>query len=93
MRTWWERLLAIYVPSGQEVNGHVLEHNKHIIKQVGATVGLFSANVQPDTETIHNTHMKQTSMPPLGFEPAILASESRRPIALDSAATAIDHYH
>jgi len=80
MRTWWERLHEICVPSGQKVNGHVLENNKHIIKQVGATVGFLSASDQPDTETIHNTHMKQTSMPPVGFEPAIPASESRKPM-------------
>jgi hypothetical protein len=71
MRTSWERLRAICVPSGQEANGRVLENSKHIIKQVGATEWLLSANDQPDTEIIHNTHMKQTSMPPVVFEPAI----------------------
>jgi len=68
------------MPSGQEVNGHVLEHN---IKQVGATVGLLSSSDQPRHRDLylieHNTHIRQTSMPPVEFEPAIPASEPRRP--------------
>ena len=37
--------------------------------------------------TTHNTHKKETSMPPAGFEPAIPASERPQNHALDSAAT------
>jgi hypothetical protein len=39
--------------------------------------------------TAHNTHKKQTSTPPTGFEPAIPASERPQTHALDRAATAI----
>ena len=37
--------------------------------------------------TTHNTHNRQTSMPPEGFEPAIPASERSQTYALDRAAT------
>jgi hypothetical protein len=39
--------------------------------------------------TIHNTHKRQTSIPPAGFEPAFTASERRQTHALDRAATGI----
>ena len=35
----------------------------------------------------HNTHNRQTSMPPVGFEPTISASERPQTYALDRAAT------
>jgi hypothetical protein len=38
---------------------------------------------------IHNTHNRQTSMPPAGFEPAIPASERLQTHALDRAVTGI----
>jgi hypothetical protein len=37
--------------------------------------------------TTHNTHNRQTSMPPLGFEPTISAGERPKTYALDRAAT------
>jgi len=37
--------------------------------------------------TIHNTHNRQVSMPPAGFEPAIPASERPQTHVLDRAAT------
>jgi hypothetical protein len=37
--------------------------------------------------TIHNTHNRQTSMPPAGFEPTILASELPPTHALNRAVT------
>ena len=37
----------------------------------------------------HNTHKKQTSMPPVGFEPAIAPSERPQTYAVDRAATGI----
>jgi len=37
--------------------------------------------------TTHNTHNRQTSMPPVGFEPTISAAERPQTYALDSAAT------
>jgi len=39
--------------------------------------------------TTHNTHNRQTSMPPAGFEPAIPSSERPHTHALDRAATGI----
>ena len=41
------------------------------------------------TLTTHNTHMRQTSMPPAGFEPAVPASERPLTHALDRTATGI----
>jgi hypothetical protein len=47
--------------------------------------------------TTHNTHNRQTSMPPAGFEPAIPASERPQTHAVVSAATGIGlpmlHFH
>jgi hypothetical protein len=37
--------------------------------------------------TTHNTHNRQTSMPPVGFEPMISADERPQTYALDRAAT------
>ena len=37
--------------------------------------------------TTHNTHNRQTSMPPLRFEPTISAGERLQTYALDHAAT------
>ena len=37
--------------------------------------------------TTHNTHNRQTSMPPVGFEPTISAGERLQTYALDRAAT------
>ena len=37
--------------------------------------------------TTHNTHNRQTSMHPVGFEPTIVAGERSQTYALDRAAT------
>ena len=50
-------------------------------------VGILWTSGQP--EATHNTHKRQTSLPPAGFEPAILASEWPQTHALDRAATGI----
>jgi hypothetical protein len=42
--------------------------------------------------TTHNTHKKQTSMSPTGFEPTIPASMRPQTYALDHAATGIGRY-
>jgi len=44
--------------------------------------------------TTHNTHNRQTSMPPVGFEPTVSASEWPQTYILDRAATGIgpEHY-
>ena len=61
------------------------------------SVGLFWTSDQPDTETAtyttHNTHKRQTCMPPAGFKAAIPARERSQTHALDCAATAIGTVH
>jgi hypothetical protein len=42
--------------------------------------------------TSHNTHKRQTSMPPVGFEPAILVSERPKTHALDRTVTGIGQH-
>jgi hypothetical protein len=39
--------------------------------------------------TTHNTHKRQTSMPPVGFEPTIRVSERPKTHVLDRTATGI----
>jgi hypothetical protein len=41
--------------------------------------------------TTHNAQNRQTSMPPVGFEPTILAGERQQTYALDRAATGTGH--
>ena len=43
--------------------------------------------------TTHNTHNRQTSMPSVGFEPMISASERPQTYALDRAATGTGNKH
>jgi len=43
--------------------------------------------------TTHNTHNRQTSMPPVGFEPTISTGERPQTHALDRAATGIGFAH
>jgi hypothetical protein len=43
--------------------------------------------------TTHNTYKRQTSMPPVGFEPTIPASKRPQTHALDSAATGIGYVY
>ena len=58
---------------------------------VGKTpLGEWSARRRDLYLTTHNTHNTQTSMPPVGFEPAISAGERPQTHTLDRAATGID---
>ena len=43
--------------------------------------------------TTHNTHNRQTSMPPVGFESMISAGERPQTYALDRAATGTGFIH
>ena len=52
------------------------------------SVGLLRTSDQPDLTT-HNTHKRQTFLPPAGFEPTIPAKERPQTHALDGAATGI----
>ena len=60
---------------------------------VGRTpVGEWSARHRDLYLTTHNTHNRQTSMPPAGFEPTIPASHWPQTHALDHAATGTGHH-
>jgi len=55
------------------------------------SVGLLWTGDQPNTHTLlyfttHYTHKRQTSMPPMGFESTIPASERQQSHALERAA-------
>ena len=55
-------------------------------------VGVLWMSDQPDAETStwqHNTHNRQTSTPPVGFEPAIPESQQPQSRALDCMVTGI----
>ena len=52
-------------------------------------LGEWSARRRDLYLTTHNTHNRQTSMPPVGFEPTISAGERPKTYALDRAATRI----
>ena len=47
----------------------------------------LSARLRDLYLTTHNNHNRQTSMPPVGFEPTISAGERPQTYALDRAAT------
>jgi hypothetical protein len=59
------------------------------------SVGLLWTSDQLVAESIyvttHNTHNRQTFMPPVQFEPTILAGERPQTYALDRAATGTGH--
>ena len=66
-------------------------------KQRRSTVGrtpldVWSARRRDLYLTTHNTHNRQTSMPPVGFEPTISAGERPKTHALDRAATGTGSY-
>jgi len=43
------------------------------------TIGKTDTCDQPDAEIIHNTHKRQTSMPPAGFKPTISKPAAANP--------------
>jgi hypothetical protein len=57
------------------------------------SVGLLCTSDQPDARdlylTTYNAHNRQTSMPRVGFEPAITAHKRQQTNAVDRAATGI----
>jgi len=59
------------------------------------SVGLLWTSDRPEAETstctTHNTHKRQTTAPPAGFEPTIPASERPQTHALDRPATEIGY--
>ena len=64
-----------------------LDHTKPRITVGRTTLDEWSAHSRDLYLTTHNTHDRQTSMPPVGFEPTISAVERPQTYALDRAAT------
>jgi hypothetical protein len=82
---------AATAPSGPgplHYRGFTITHFRH------TTLGRTHLDEGPASRrdlylTTHNTHKRQTSVPPAGFEPAVPASERPKIHASDSAATGI----
>jgi hypothetical protein len=79
---------APWGPRPPHYRGFTITHFRH------TTVGRTPLDEWPARRrdlylTTHNTHKRKTSMPPVGFEPAIPASERPQTHALDRAATGI----
>ena len=64
-----------------------LDHTQRSITVSSTPLDEWSARRWDLYLTTHNTHNRQTSMPPVGFEPTISASERPQTYALDRAAT------
>jgi hypothetical protein len=64
-----------------------LDHTKRRTTVGRTTLGEWSARRRDLYLTTHNTHNRQTSISPVGFEPAISAGERPQTYVLDSAAT------
>jgi len=64
-----------------------LDHTQRRITVGRTSLDEWSARRRYLYLTTHNTHNRQTSMPPLGFEPTISAGERPQTYALDRAAT------
>ena len=72
-------------PRPPHPSGFLITHNDAL---VGRTpLDEWSARRRDLYLTTHNTHNRQTSMPPVGFEPTISAGERLQTYALDRAAT------
>jgi hypothetical protein len=67
-----------------------LDHTQRRTIVSGASLDQWSARRIDLYLTIHNTHRRQTSIPPAGFEPTISVSERPQTYALDRAATGTD---
>jgi hypothetical protein len=96
MTSWrGQDLLPIPPPSGAAApSGPGPPHCRGFtITDTPQSAGLLCTRDRPVTQnstfTTHDTYKIQTSMPPPGFEPAILASEWPQNNALDRAATGI----
>jgi hypothetical protein len=78
-RPWWAR-----------TSSSMLHDHTQTQTTLGTTpLDEWSARRRDLYLTTHNTHKRQTSMPPVGFEPAIPASERPQTHILDRAATGI----
>jgi len=64
-----------------------LDHTQWCTTVGGTPLDKWSAHRRDLYLTTHNTHNRQTSMPPVGFEPTISVGERSQTYALDRAAT------
>jgi len=64
-----------------------LDHTQRHTTVGGTPLDEWSARRRDLYLTSHNTHNRQTSMPPVGFEPTISAGERPKTYVLDRAAT------
>ena len=64
-----------------------LDHTQRRITVGKTPLDAWPARSRDFYLTTHNTHNRQTSMPPVGFEPTISADERPQTYALDHAAT------
>ena len=69
-----------------------LDHTHRSITIGRTPLDKWSARCRDLYLTKHNTHNRQTSMPPIGFEPTISAGERPQTYALDRAATGTGIY-
>ena len=68
-----------------------LDHTQRRTTVGRTSLGEWSARGRDLNLTTHNTHNRQTSKPPVGFEPTISAGERRQTYALERAATGTGH--
>ena len=71
----------------------ILEVSRSHSLDAPQSVGVLWKSDQPDAETspdTQNTHNRQTSMTPVGFEPTISVGELLQTCALDRVATVLD---
>jgi len=64
-----------------------LDHTQRHITVGRTPLDEWSARRRDLNLTTHNTHDRQTSMPPVGFEPSLSAGDRPKTYALDRAAT------
>jgi len=85
----WSDCFGRNIPRGARVSSFTrfLDHSQRSTTVGSTPVDEWSARRRDRYLKTHNTHNRQTSMPPVGFEPTILAGERPQTYALDRAAT------
>jgi len=76
-------------PLGQGLIHEVLNHTQRRTTVSRTLLDEWSACRRDLYLTTHNTHNRQTSMPPVGFEPTVSAGKRQQTYTLDRAATGI----
>jgi hypothetical protein len=85
----------LLLPTHSRCRGCLFAFHLITLRHTPQSVGLLWTRDRPVAQTSTwqhtNTHKRQTSMPPLGFEPTIPASTRPKPHALDRAATGVGY--